>query len=198
MRKSEGQKIPEKEIVKQKFCKNFERGRLLVRRARRCNREDLEQFQFDGVMDMKIREVNENKKQFISLLLLADEQESMVDRYLEKGTMYVLEDNDVNAECVVTDEGNEILEIKNIAVDPENQGKGYGKALIDFLASKYADEYSVLQVGTGDSPLTIPFYEKCGFVRSHKIPNFFTDNYDHLIYEGGVQLIDMVYLQRHI
>ncbi|HCR69487.1 MAG TPA: GNAT family N-acetyltransferase, partial [Erysipelotrichaceae bacterium] len=29
-----------------------------------------------------------------------------------------------------------------------------------------------------------------------KIPNFFTDNYDHPIYEGGVQLIDMVYLQR--
>ena len=147
---------------------------------------------------MKIREVNKNKKQFISLLLLADEQESMVDCYLEKGTMYVIEDNDVKAECVVTDEGNAILEIKNIAVDPENQGKGYGKALIDFLASKYADEYSVLQVGTGDSPLTIPFYEKCGFVRSHKIPNFFTDNYDHTIYEGGVQLIDMVYLQRHI
>ena len=78
----------------------------------------------------------------------------------------------------------------------ENQGKGYGKALIDFLASKYADEYSVLQVGTGDSPLTIPFYEECGFVRSHNIPNFFTDNYDHPIYECGVQLIDMVYLQR--
>ena len=45
-------------------------------------------FQFDGVMDMKIREVNENKKQFIALLLLADEQENMIDRYLEKGTMY--------------------------------------------------------------------------------------------------------------
>ena len=119
---------------------------------------------------MKIREVDENKKQFIALLLLADEQESMVDRYLEKGTMYVLEDSDVKAECVVTDEDNGILEIKNIAVNPENQRKGYGKALIDFLASKYADEYSVLQVGTGDSPLTIPFYEKCGFVRSHKIP----------------------------
>ena len=133
---------------------------------------------------MKIREVDKNKKQFISLLLLADEQENMIDRYIEKGTMYVLEDGNVKAECVVTDEDNGILEIKNIAVDPQNQGKGYGKALIDFLASKYADEYSVLQVGTGDSPLTIPFYEKCGFVRSHKIPNFFTDNYDHPIYEG--------------
>ena len=145
---------------------------------------------------MKIREVNENKKQFIALLLLADEQENMIDRYLEKGTMYVLEDNDVKAECVVTDEGNGILEIKNIAVDPKYHGMGYGKALIDFLASKYADEYSILQVGTGDSPLTVPFYEKCGFVCSHNIPNFFTDNYDHPIYECGVQLIDMVYLQR--
>ena len=55
------------------------------------------QFQFDGVMDMKIREVNENKKQFISLLLLADEQENMIDRYLEKGTMYALEDGNVKA-----------------------------------------------------------------------------------------------------
>ena len=147
---------------------------------------------------MKIREVNKNKKQFISLLLLADEQESMVDRYLENGTMYVLEDNDVKAECVVTDEGNGILEIKNIAVNPKYHRMGYGKALIDFLDSKYADEYSTLQVGTGDSPLTIPFYEKCGFVRSLKIPNFFTDNYDHPIYEGGVQLIDMIYLQRRL
>ena len=51
---------------------------------------------------MKIREVNENKKQFISLLLLADEQENMIDRYLEKGTMYALEDGNVKAECVVT------------------------------------------------------------------------------------------------
>ena len=147
---------------------------------------------------MIIREVNENKKQFISLLLLADEQENMIDRYIEKGTMYVLEDDNVKAECVVTDEGNGILEIKNIAVNPENQGMGYGKTLIDFIASQYADEYSILQVGTGDSPLTIPFYEKCGFVRSHSIPNFFADNYNHPIYEGGVQLIDMVYLQRHI
>ena len=30
---------------------------------------------------MKIREVNENKKQFIALLLLADEQENMIDMH---------------------------------------------------------------------------------------------------------------------
>ena len=145
---------------------------------------------------MNIRVIHKNKKRFLPLLLLADEQENMIDRYLERGTMYVLDDYGVKAECVVTDEGNGILEIKNIAVNPKYHGMGYGKALIDFLASKYADEYSILQVGTGDSPLTVPFYEKCGFVRSHNIPNFFTDNYDHPIYESGVQLIDMVYLRR--
>ena len=100
-------------------------------------------LEFDGVIDMKIREVNENKKQFIALLLLADEQENMIDHYLEKGTMYVLEDGNVKAECVVTDEDNGILEIKNIAVDPKNQGNGYGKALMDFLAEKYAEEFDV-------------------------------------------------------
>lgn len=52
---------------------------------------------------MTIIEVIKNKKQFLSLLLLADEQENMIDRYLERGTMYVLNDNGVKAECVVTD-----------------------------------------------------------------------------------------------
>lgn len=145
---------------------------------------------------MTITEIKENKKQYIDLLLLADEQEDMIDRYLDHGTMYVLDDNGVKCECVITDEGNGILEIKNIATVPEHQGKGYAKALIEFLIKQYRGQYSVLQVGTGDSPLTIPFYEKCGFVRSHIISYFFTDNYDHPIIECGVQLVDMVYLQR--
>ena len=145
---------------------------------------------------MKIVEVIENKKQYLDLLLLADEQEDMIDRYLDKGKMYVLDDSGIKCECVVTDEGEGILEIKNIATAPEYQGKGYAKALIDFIVKEYSAYYSILQVGTGDSPMTIPFYEKCGFVRSHIIPNFFTDNYDHPIYEGGVQLVDIVYLQR--
>ena len=145
---------------------------------------------------MKIIEIRENKKQYLYLLLLADEQENMIDRYLEKGKMFVLDDNGVKCECVVTDEGNRVLEIKNIATVPEFQGRGYAKELIEFLVQEYSGRYSILQVGTGDSPLTIPFYEKCGFVRSHIVPNFFTDNYDHPIYEGGTQLVDMVYLQR--
>lgn len=147
---------------------------------------------------MEIKEVKNNKKQYLSLLLLADEQEDMIDRYLEKGTMYVLDDNGIKSECIVTDEENGILEIKNIATEPDYQGKGYGKAMIDFITKKYQGEYSILQVGTGDSPLTIPFYEKCGFTYSHRIENFFTYNYKHPIFECGVQLVDMIYLRKNL
>ena len=56
----------------------------------------------------------------------------------------------------------------------------------------------MLQVSSGDSPSTIPFYEACGFRRLHLVQNFFTDHYDHPIYECGVQLVDMVYLQREL
>ena len=147
---------------------------------------------------MKIVEVKSNKKKYIDLLLLADEQEDMIDRYLERGTMYILDDDGVKAECVVMEEPNGVLEIKNIATEPAHQRKGYGKMLIDFIVAKYSGQYSVLQVGTGDSPLTLPFYEKCGFQRSHVVKNFVIENYDHPIYECGVQLVDMIYLQKEL
>jgi len=147
---------------------------------------------------VEIREVKCNKKQYLPLLLLADEQEDMVDRYLERGVMYVLDDDGIKGECVVTDEGGGVLEIKNIATEPAFHGRGYGKALVEFVAETYKSRYSILQVGTGDSPLTVPFYEKCGFIRWRSVKNFFTDNYDHPIYEGGVQLVDMVYLRKNL
>ena len=112
--------------------------------------------------------------------------------------MYVLEDNGVKSECVVTDEGDGILEIKNIATEPVFQGQGYGKRLIAFIAKTYQDRCSILQVGTGACPASLSFYEKCGFSRSHRIKNFFTDHYDHPIFEEDIQLVDMIYLRRKL
>ena len=51
---------------------------------------------------MEIIQVKKDKKKYLDLLLLADEQEDMVDRYLERGDMFVLTDGTVRAECVVT------------------------------------------------------------------------------------------------
>ncbi len=147
---------------------------------------------------MKFLKIENNKKRYIDLLLLGNEDEKMIDKYLERGEMYILDDNGIKAECVVTDEGNKILEIKNIAVSLKFQKQGYGKKLIEFITEKYSENFSVIQAGTGDSPLTIPFYEKCGFKKSHIVKNFFIDNYKNPIYEEGVQLIDMIYLQKNL
>lgn len=77
---------------------------------------------------MEIKVINENKKQFLELLLLADEQESMIDKNLEKGDLFVLYDGDLKSICVVTDEGSGIFEIKNIAAYKKYQNHGYGIA----------------------------------------------------------------------
>ena len=89
-----------------------------------------------------------------------------------------------------------MLELKNIAVAPGCQRMGYGRALVDFLVTRYAGSFQTLRVGTGDSPLTIPFYESCGFRRAYVVKNFFLDHYDHPIWECGRRLRDMVYLER--
>lgn len=143
---------------------------------------------------MNIRKIIYNKKKYIDLLLLGDEQEDMIDKYLERGEMFVLDDSGIKAECVITQEGDGVYEIKNIAVLPNYQRKGYGRSLIEFLFSYYIDCNTML-VGTGDVPSTVTFYKRCGFTESHRIKNFFIDNYDHPIFEDGKQLVDMVYLK---
>jgi len=148
---------------------------------------------------MRIFEVSACKKDYLPLLLLADEQEDMIDRYLQRGEMFALEEGKrVLAVCVVTDEGEGVLEIKNLAVLPEAQKKGYGRAMLGFLEKYHRGRFHTLMVGTGDSPITVPFYEKCGFERSHVVKDFFTKNYDHPIIEGGVLLQDMVYLKKAV
>lgn len=147
---------------------------------------------------MKIIQITKNKKQYIDLLLLADESESMIDRYLERGDMFVLDDEGVKAVCVITDETEGVCELKNIAVVPEYYRQGYGNRLINYLVDHYAGRYSLMIVGTGDVPSAVGFYQSCGFELSHRIENFFTDNYDHPMFEDGVLLKDMIYLKRKI
>ena len=107
-------------------------------------------------------------------------------------------DDDVRAICVITQEQAGMFELKNIVTVPKYQRKGYGQKLIAFIVDYYSKSGSELYVGTGDSPAILRFYEKCGFVKSHVVKNFFVDNYDHAMYEDGQQLIDMIYLKRHL
>jgi GNAT superfamily N-acetyltransferase len=148
------------------------------------------------MVDMEVRIVTEDKKAFLDLLLLADEQESMIDRYLDRGEMFALYDGDLKSVCVVTEEDRDTCEIKSLATYEKYWGQGYGSSLVRYLQEYYRGSYATMVVGTGDSPSIIGFYEGCGFTYSHRVKAFFTDNYDHPIYDGGIQLVDMVYLKK--
>lgn len=144
---------------------------------------------------MEIQEVFTNKKEYLDLLLLADEQEDMVDRYLGAGRMFRLWDDGVKCIAVVVELNATECELKNIATEPQEQGKGYGQAMVAYLLRTFLGKYQTMYVGTGDVPKSLRFYQKCGFRASHRVENFFTDNYDHPIIEDGIQLRDMVYLR---
>ncbi len=147
---------------------------------------------------MRIEKITTDKKRYLDLLLLADEQENMIDRYLEKGDMFALYDGDLKTVCVVVAVDKETCELKNIATYKKYQGNGYAKTLIKFVSDFYKKNYKTMLVGTGETPAMFSFYERCGFEKSHFVKNFFIDNYDHPIFENGIQLIDMVYLKKKL
>lgn len=69
-------------------------------------------------------------------------EESMIERYLERGDLFIPRDNGVKAVCVVTGEGNGIYKLKNIAVRPEAQRQGYGGKLMEHIIQHYAGKCS--------------------------------------------------------
>lgn len=148
---------------------------------------------------MDIRRIALDKKRFLPLLLEADEQENMIDRYLSRGELFVAfdEKDEAVAAAVVTKEDDGLYELKNIAVAPGLRRQGLGRKMLDFLLNRYRGN-GIMQVGTGESPATLGFYRACGFAFSHVEKDFFVKNYDHPIVEDGKVLRDMIYLRRQL
>lgn len=135
------------------------------------------------------------------LLLLADETCSAIDKYVFDSDVYVLKQGrcELAVFCLYrVDE--DTLEIKNIAVSSELQGKGIGSVLIrEILMLAKAANYSRLIVGTAECGVDqIRFYERNGFVKYAVKKDFFIHNYEEPIIENGIQLRDMVMLQRDL
>lgn len=149
---------------------------------------------------MRIEQVLEDKKRFLPLLLLGDEQESMIDHYLNHGNLFVgftAEERPI-AVAVVTEEIDGVLELKNLAIDKAFQRQGLGSWMIEYICDQYRPQYHTLFVGTGDSERIVSFYRKNGFRYSHTVADFFIKNYDHPIVEEGKQLRDMLYFKRMV
>lgn len=145
---------------------------------------------------MEVKEIRSRKKEFLPLLLMGDEEERMIDRYLERGTLYAAEiGKKTAAVCVVTEEEG-FAEVKNLAVAQEWRRQGVGRALLEWAGASYRDRYARLRLGTGDVSPALAFYWRCGFREIGRLQEFFTKNYSRPIYEEGRLLRDMIILEK--
>ncbi len=90
---------------------------------------------------MEFRKIDGDKKRFLPLLLLGDEQESMIDRYLECSDMFAMFDrrNAPIAIAVVSKKAHGQYELMNLVVAPCHQRKGHGSRMIEFICNRYKD-----------------------------------------------------------
>lgn len=145
---------------------------------------------------MDIRQIMSDKGKYFPLLLIGDEQKSLIRGYLGRGELFAAEEEgEALGVCVVTREGAGVYEVQNIAVDPKHQRKGIGRALVEFVWEHYPD-LKALRLGTGDSPSTVGFYRAMGFQERGREKDYFLQHYDHPIYEDGRRLKDRVLFQR--
>jgi N-acetylglutamate synthase-like GNAT family acetyltransferase len=143
-----------------------------------------------------LKEIIENREQYMNLLLEADPSKNMIEKYLHKGRMFAIEkENKVICVAIVIEVNKDTCELKNISTVESEQNKGYAGDMIKFLFDEFSKKYSKMIVGTTETML--PWYVLKGFTRySHKIINFFVDNYKEKLFEGKHQCVDMFYLEK--
>lgn len=144
---------------------------------------------------LRIEKCLTDKREFLPLLLVGDESERMIDRYLDRCDLYVgfLNDEAI-ALCAVECLDSATVEVRNLAVADGYRRCGYGRGMLEFAERMYRGKSIIL--GTGETPSTLRFYMNCGYSYSHRIDNFFIDNYPDPIVEEGVMLRDMIYLKK--
>ena len=144
---------------------------------------------------MAMRRISGDRRHLLPLLLIGDEQESLVERYLDRCGLYVWEEaGEVLAVCAAERTGPGRVELLNLAVAPEHRRRGIGRKLLLAVCGEYPG--CAAELGTGETPGTLAFYRACGFRETGRVENYFPEHYDHPIVEEGVTLRDQIRLRR--
>lgn len=120
-----------------------------------------------------------------------------IHAYLQRGLIHVAKvAGKVIGVYVLLETRPQTMEIMNIAVSEEVQGKGIGKQLLQhaIITAKEKHMHN-LEVGTGNSSISqLAFYQKCGF-RIFSIDfDYFSKHYEEEIIENGIVCRDMIRL----
>lgn len=128
-----------------------------------------------------------------NLLLEADPNETLVEEYVNSGSLFLCKNDDLVVGCYVLKEvGEHIFEIMNVVVAEEFRGRGFGSGMIQH-AKKVAEDRGgfVLHIATADtSRKQQRLYRRMGFQQTKVLKNFFIENYPEPIFENGKQCTD--------
>jgi len=150
---------------------------------------------------MEIRKLNRDEKPPMNLLLLADPSQRIVKEYVKRGECFVAEiDKQTIGVYVLLPTRPDTVELVNIAIAEDHQGKGLGKQLVmDAIETARSSGYKTIEVGTGNSSIgQLALYQKCGFRINGVDIDFFIRHYPQEIFENGIQCRDMIRLSQDL
>lgn len=134
--------------------------------------------------------------EIMDLLLLADPNQELIRDYISTADILLARLGQQLVAVAVLVQQPEV-ELKNIAVDPQFQGRGFAKTLIaEVCAIAKQRGAERLLVATGNSSLQqLGLYQKCGFRIEGVKADFFSD-YPEEIIEHGILCQDLVLLRK--
>jgi ribosomal protein S18 acetylase RimI-like enzyme len=150
---------------------------------------------------MEIRKLKIGEKPPMELLLLADPSKEIVEEYVKRGECFVAEsEHQIVGAYVLLPTRPETVELVNVTVVEDQQGKGIGKLLVmDAMRAARSQGYKTIEVGTGNSGIgQLALYQKCGFRIMGVDLDFFVKHYPEEIYENGIQCRDMIRLSQDL
>lgn len=150
---------------------------------------------------MQIRMLMKHEKPPMSLLLLADPSRKVVESYLQRGQCFIAQEKEqIIGVYVLLATRTETIELVNLAVDEDYQGRGIGKKLVlHAIAEANSLGFKTIEVGTGNSSIDqLALYQKCGFRITGIDKDFFLRHYPEKIFENGIQVVDMVRLAQDL
>lgn len=150
---------------------------------------------------MEIKRLEKQEKVPLELLLLADPSKIIVEDYVAKGECFIAENEEQTIGVyVLLPTRPQTVEIVNVAVAEDYQGKGIGKLLVSHaIRIAKTQGYKTIEIGTGNSSIgQLALYQKCGFRIVSVDHNYFIKHYSEEIYENGIQCIDMIRLSQDL
>lgn len=149
-------------------------------------------------MTLSINPVLELTKKHKDLLYQADPSYDMISLYLNNSNSFEAFNNQkligiITVKQILSD----TLEICNLSITENEQNKGYGRVLLQFI-KEYAinNNYKSIIIRTGATSIgQLYLYQSEGFRPTSVDIDFFTDNYPDTIIENNIILKDRINLK---